>query len=232
MINFITSLGADEHVTELLDLDISEEGTKYLLMVTKYGYIKKTALEEYKNINKNGLIAMRLKEDDRLVAVLPVKGDEEIIMGTRKGMAIRFSIDDDNVRPLSRSASGVHGMRLKEGDDVVGVVVAAEKDIFTISADGNAKRSAASAYRLQGRNGQGTINFKKGYEVVALVAADDRDELVGISEQGITIRIPANQISSKKAKGGQGVILQRLEEGDRIASIDVVSEPEEDEEDS
>lgn len=232
MINFITSLGADEHVTELLDLDISEEGTKYLLMVTKYGYIKKTALEEYKNINKNGLIAMRLKEDDRLVAVLPVKGDEEIIMGTRKGMAIRFSIDDDNVRPLSRSASGVHGMRLKEGDDVVGVVVAAEKDIFTISADGNAKRNAASAYRLQGRNGQGTINFKKGYEVVALVAADDRDELVGISEQGITIRIPANQISSKKAKGGQGVILQRLEEGDRIASIDVVSEPEEDEENS
>ena len=232
MINFITSLGADEHVTELLDLDISEEGTKYLLMVTKYGYIKKTALEEYKNINKNGLIAMRLKEDDRLVAVLPVKGDEEIIMGTRKGMAIRFSIDDDNVRPLSRSASGVHGMRLKEGDDVVGVVVAAEKDIFTISADGNAKRNAASAYRLQGRNGQGTINFKKGYEVVALVAADDRDELVGISEQGITIRIPADQISSKKAKGGQGVILQRLEEGDRIASIDVVSEPEEDEENS
>ena len=147
-------------------------------------------------------------------------------------MAIRFSIDDDNVRPLSRSASGVHGMRLKEGDDVVGVVVAAEKDIFTISADGNAKRNAASAYRLQGRNGQGTINFKKGYEVVALVAADDRDELVGISEQGITIRIPANQISSKKAKGGQGVILQRLEEGDRIASIDVVSEPEEDEENS
>ena len=232
MINFITSLGADEHVTELLDLDISEEGTKYLLMVTKYGYIKKTALEEYKNINKNGLIAMRLKDEDRLVAVLPVKGNEEIIMGTRKGMAIRFSIDDDNVRPLSRSASGVHGMRLKEGDDVVGVVVAAEKDIFTISADGNAKRNAASAYRLQGRNGQGTINFKKGYEVVALVAADDRDELVGISEQGITIRIPADQISSKKAKGGQGVILQRLEEGDRIASIDVVSEPEEDEENS
>ena len=74
--------------------------------------------------------------------------------------------------------------------------------------------------------------LKKGYEVVALVAADDRDELVGISEKGITIRIPADQISSKKAKGGQGVILQRLEEGDRIASIDVVSEPEEDEENS
>lgn len=232
MINFITSLGADEHVTELLDLDISEDGTKYLLMVTKYGYIKKTALEEYKNINKNGLIAMRLKDEDRLVAVLPVKGDEEIIMGTRKGMAIRFSIDDENVRPLSRSASGVHGMRLKEGDDVVGVVVAAEKDIFTISADGNAKRNAASAYRLQGRNGQGTINFKKGYEVVALVAADDTDELVGVSEQGITIRIPADQISSKKAKGGQGVILQRLEEGDRIASIDVVTEMDESEEEN
>lgn len=235
MINFITSLGRDEYVTEMLDIDAAEEGTKYLLMVTKFGYVKKTALEEYKNINKSGLIAIRLKEDDRLVAVLPVKGDEEIIIGTRRGMAIRLSIDDEEVRPLSRSASGVHGIRLKSSeesgaDDVVGVVIAADKDIFTISADGNAKRNAESAYRVQKRNGQGTINFKKGFEVVALVAADDKDELVGVSEQGITIRIPADQISSKKAKGSQGVILQRLEEGDRIASIDVVTEPEETEE--
>ena len=232
MINFITSLGSDEYVTEMLDIDAAEEGTKYLLMVTKFGYVKKTALEEYKNINKSGLIAIRLKEDDRLVAVLPVKGDEEIIIGTRRGMAIRLSINDEEVRPLSRSASGVHGIRLKSSeesgaDDVVGVVIAADKDIFTISADGNAKRNAESAYRVQKRNGQGTINFKKGFEVVALVAADDKDELVGVSEQGITIRIPADQISSKKAKGSQGVILQRLEEGDRIASIDVVTEPEE-----
>ena len=232
MINFITSLGQDEYVTEMLDIDAAGEGTKYLLMVTKYGYIKKTALEEYKNINKNGLIAIRLKDEDRLVAVLPVKGDEEIIIGTRRGMAIRLSIDDDEVRPISRAASGVHGIRLKSSDkdgsdDVVGVVIASDKDIFTISADGNAKRNAASAYRIQKRNGQGTINFKKGFEVVALVAADDNDELVGVSEQGITIRIPADQISSKKAKGSQGVILQRLEEGDRIASIDVVTEIEE-----
>ena len=235
MINFITSLGADEYVTEMLDIDAAGEGTKYLLMVTKFGYVKKTALEEYKNINKSGLIAIRLKDDDRLVAVLPVKGDEEIIIGTRGGMAIRFSIDDDQVRPLSRATSGVRGIRLKSSgengtDDVVGVVVAADKDIFTISADGNAKRNAESAYRVQRRSGQGTINFKRGFEVVALVAADDNDELVGVSEQGITIRIPASQISSKKAKGSQGVILQRLEEGDRIASIDVVTEMEETEE--
>lgn len=95
-------------------------------------------------------------------------------------------------------------MRLKEGDDVVGVVVAAEKDIFTISADGNAKRNAASAYRLQGRNGQGTINFKKGYEVVALVAADDRDELVGISNREspsvfLPTRFPARKQKEDRA---------------------------------
>lgn len=223
MINFITSLGTDEYVTEMVDIDTAAEGTKYLLMVTKHGYVKKTALEEYQNIRNNGIIAINLKaDDDRLVAVWPVRGDEEIIIGTRGGMAIRISIDDDTVRPLSRGAAGVHGMRLKEGDEVVGVVIADEKDIFTISADGNAKRNAQTAYRLQGRNGQGTINFKKGFEVVALVAADDKDELVGVSEHGITIRIPADQISSKKAKGAQGVILQRLEEGDRIASIDVV----------
>ena len=105
---------------------------------------------------------------------------------------------------------------------MVGACIAADKDIFTISADGNAKRNKASAYHIQSRNGKGVRNFKKGYEVVALVAADDSDELVGVSEQGITIKTRASQITSKKAKAGQGVILQRLEEGDRIASIDVL----------
>ena len=117
-----------------------------------------------------------------------------------------------------------------EEDEVVGAVIAADKDIFTISADGNAKRNKADAYRIQGRNGMGVRNFKKGFEVVALVAADDNDELVGVSEQGITIKTKASQITSKKAKAGQGVILQRLEDGDRIASIDVLSGDEEEEE--
>ena len=104
MINFITSLGTDEYVTEMVDIDTAAEGTKYLLMVTKHGYVKKTALEEYQNIRNNGIIAINLKaEDDRLVAVWPVRGDEEIIIGTRGGMAIRISIDDDTVRPLSLS---------------------------------------------------------------------------------------------------------------------------------
>lgn len=85
-------------------------------------------------------------------------------------------------------------------DEVVGAVIAADKDIFTISADGNAKRNKADAYRIQGRNGMGVRNFKKGFEVVALVAADDNDELVGVSEQGITIKTKASQITSKKPR--------------------------------
>lgn len=223
LINFIPNLARDERVTELLDLDNVQEGTKYLLMVTKKGYVKKTDLAEYKNINKNGLISIRLNEGDRLAAVLAITGEEEIILGTKDGMAIRFSVDDSEVRSMGRAAAGVHGIKLAGDDEVVGACIAADKDIFTISADGNAKRNKASAYHIQSRNGKGIRNFRRGYEVVALVAADDKDELVGVSEQGITIKTKASQIVSKKTKAGQGVILQRLEDGDRIASIDVLS---------
>lgn len=223
LINFIPNLARDERVTELLDLDNVQEGTKYLLMVTKKGYVKKTELAEYKNINKNGLISIRLNEGDRLAAVLAITGEEEIILGTKDGMAIRFSVDDSEVRSMGRAAAGVHGIKLAGDDEVVGACIAANKDIFTISADGNAKRNKASAYHIQSRNGKGIRNFRRGYEVVALVAADDKDELVGVSEQGITIKTKASQIVSKKTKAGQGVILQRLEDGDRIASIDVLS---------
>lgn len=223
LINFIPNLARDERVTELLDLDNVQEGTKYLLMVTKKGYVKKTELAEYKNINKNGLISIRLNEGDRLAAVLAITGEEEIIIGTKDGMAIRFSVDDSEVRSMGRAAAGVHGIKLAGDDEVVGACIAADKDIFTISADGNAKRNKASAYHIQSRNGKGIRNFRRGYEVVALVAADDKDELVGVSEQGITIKTKASQIVSKKTKAGQGVILQRLEDGDRIASIDVLS---------
>ena len=223
LINFIPNLARDERVTELLDLDNVQEGTKYLLMVTKKGYVKKTELAEYKNINKNGLISIRLNEGDRLAAVLAITGEEEIILGTKDGMAIRFSVDDSEVRSMGRAAAGVHGIKLAGDDEVVGACIAANKDIFTISADGNAKRNRASAYHIQSRNGKGIRNFRRGYEVVALVAADDKDELVGVSEQGITIKTKASQIVSKKTKAGQGVILQRLEDGDRIASIDVLS---------
>lgn len=223
LINFIPNLARDERVTELLDLDNVQEGTKYLLMVTKKGYVKKTELAEYKNINKNGLISIRLNEGDRLAAVLAITGEEEIILGTKDGMAIRFSVDDSEVRSMGRAAAGVHGIKLAGDDEVVGACIAADKDIFTISADGNAKRNKASAYHIQSRNGKGIRNFRRGYEIVALVAADDKDELVGVSEQGITIKTKASQIVSKKTKAGQGVILQRLEDGDRIASIDVLS---------
>ncbi len=223
LINFIPNLARDERVTELLDLDNVQDGTKYLLMVTKKGYVKKTELAEYKNINKNGLISIRLNEGDRLAAVLAITGEEEIILGTKDGMAIRFSVDDSEVRSMGRAAAGVHGIKLAGDDEVVGACIAADKDIFTISADGNAKRNKASAYHIQSRNGKGIRNFRRGYEVVALVAADDKDELVGVSEQGITIKTKASQIVSKKTKAGQGVILQRLEDGDRIASIDVLS---------
>ena len=154
-------------------------------MVTKKGYVKKTELAEYKNINKNGLISIRLNEGDRLAAVLAITGEEEIILGTKDGMAIRFSVDDSEVRSMGRAAAGVHGIKLAGDDEVVGACIAADKDIFTISADGNAKRNKASAYHIQSRNGKGIRNFRRGYEVVALVAADGRASFSSVSRMGI-----------------------------------------------
>lgn len=228
LINFIPSLTPGEKVTELYDIDDSEVDTaKYLFMVTKFGYVKKTSVDEYRNIRQNGLIAIKLRENDSLVTVLHVSGGEKIFLATKKGMGICFP--EDEVRAMGRATGGVRGIDLGCDDEVIGAVIAeSDRDIITISSDGQAKRNPVSSYRAQSRNGKGTRNFKRGYEVVAVITAVDDDDLVGVSEKGVTIKVRVADISTKKSRGSQGVSIQNLEEGDRVASIDVI--PKDDEE--
>ena len=228
LINFIPSLTPGEKVTELYDIDDSEVDTaKYLFMVTKFGYVKKTSVDEYRNIRQNGLIAIKLRENDSLVTVLHVSGGEKIFLATKKGMGICFP--EDEVRAMGRATGGVRGIDLGRDDEVIGAVIAeSDRDIITISSDGQAKRNPVSSYRAQSRNGKGTRNFKRGYEVVAVITAVDDDDLVGVSEKGVTIKVRVADISTKKSRGSQGVSIQNLEEGDRVASIDVI--PKDDEE--
>lgn len=228
LINFIPSLTPGEKVTELYDIDDSEVDTaKYLFMVTKFGYVKKTSVDEYRNIRQNGLIAIKLRENDSLVTVLHVSGGVKIFLATKKGMGICFP--EDEVRAMGRATGGVRGIDLGRDDEVIGAVIAEpDRDIITISSDGQAKRNPVSSYRAQSRNGKGTRNFKRGYEAVAVITAVDDDDLVGVSEKGVTIKVRVADISTKKSRGSQGVSIQNLEEGDRVASIDVI--PKDDEE--
>lgn len=229
LINFIPSLTPGEKVTELFDVDNADLDTaKYLFMVTKKGFVKKTETVEYKNIRQNGLIAVKLREGDSLVTVHHVAGGEKVFLATKDGMGICFPESD--VRAMGRATGGVRGIDLKINDEVIGAVIAEEgKDIITISSDGQAKRNPISSYRAQSRNGKGTRNFKRGYEVVAVVTAADDDELVGVSEKGVTIKVRVADITAKKSRGSQGVSIQNLEEGDRVASIDNIPKDEEEE---
>jgi DNA gyrase subunit A len=227
-------ISAEEKVLSLLALGKDDEtlGTKYLLMVTKGGIIKKTALEEFENVRKSGLIAINLKKGDTLRSVRKTTGQDEIILVTKNGLAIRFKEKD--LRSMGRSAAGIRGIRLKKGDEVIGAdVIRVSKPIepgkqkekiknylLVVSENGYGKRTDLDEYRLQGRGGTGikTVQMtpKTGKLVASRVLTDEED-LIVISQRGQVIRTEISQIS-KLSRSTQGVRLMRLEDGDKIAS--------------
>ena len=217
--NLISGLAPGEKVTEIFDAS-SFGDFEYLLMMTRNGYVKKTRLSEYENVRRNGLIAINLRGGDELIKVVCTKGDEQVILGTRQGMAIVFPESD--VKATGRASSGVIGIRFKKGltDEVVGGdVLKPEDEVLTISEDAYAKRNKATAYSVQQRGGQGARNFKKESTVVGLVTVRGDEELIVMTQSGIVIRVPVDSISLKKGKNTIGVKVQRLEDTDRIASI-------------
>ncbi len=229
IINFLPNLAPGEKVTELFDIDKSAE-TKYLFMITRRGYVKKTAFSEYTNVRKSGIIAITLREGDELIAVRRTNDHDKVVIATRLGMAIRF--DEADVTPQGRQAQGVIGIKLKQaGDEVVGgAVVTDEQEILTVSEDGFAKRNKAEAYTIQKRGGMGSRNFGKNKKAVGLVSVQDDDEIITITEGGQVIRVPVNTVSVKKSKTVQGVRLVKLQEGDRVSSIAVTPKDDIDEE--
>ena len=228
----LLSLDGDERVTAIIPVKAFEEG-KFLLMATKGGTIKKTALMEYDSNRKSGLQAIALKENDELIDVRLTDGTNNVVMVTHEGMSITF--EESDVRAVGRVSQGVLGIRLDEDDYVVGMEPIKEDGqcLLTITENGFGKRTELSEYRVQARAGKGVLTYKitpKTGKVVGIKVVSDDDEVMLITDTGIMIRISCKDISIL-GRSTQGVTLIRTSEGGVVSSIAKLSaEEREDEE--
>lgn len=209
---------ADEKVSAMIQVPEYEEGTN-LVMVTRKGIIKRSSLDLYKNVRKNGVIAITLDDDDELAWVHLTSGDDDLLVATKKGMSIRFHESD--ARLIGRTARGVKAIELSEDDEVVGMaVLRGEGTVLTVSETGYGRRSNIDDYRIQSRGGKGTINYRASSygDVSAIRMVSDDDDIIMISKDGIVIRIPASEISvfSRPAKG---VRVMRVGENDKVVTL-------------
>ncbi len=214
-----------ERITIALNVKDFKEG--FLVMFTKKGIVKKTALDEYSNPRSKGIIAVSLDNGDELIAVKRTTGKNDLIIGTKSGLAARFKEED--VRDVGRTARGVIGIRLSEGDEVVSADVIEENtSLLTVTEKGLGKRTKTEEYPVHGRGGKGVISIKlteRGGNAVGLLQVKDEDEIVLITNSGKLIRTKANSISVQ-GRNTQGVKLMDLEADDRIVSIGRVVEEE------
>jgi len=227
ILNFL-ELSSEEKVLSLhpLGKEDKENGMKYLLMVTKNGIIKKTALEDFDNVRRSGLIAISLKKGDVLKSVRKTTGADDIILITKHGQAIHFKEKD--IRPMGRTASGIKGIRLKRGDEVIGIgVTAAVKEkgkeyLLVVTENGFGKRTDLKEYKIQGRGGSGIktahITQKTGLLVASIVLKGDEEDLIVISTKGQVIRVKITSIA-KISRATQGVRIMRLDSGDKVVSV-------------
>lgn len=192
----------------------------YLTMVTKNGIIKRTALSAFKNVRKVGLIAISLDEDDSLRFVRLTTGEDELIIGTRRGMAIRFS--ESGVRTLGRTARGVKAIALGDEDEVVDMArVHPGATLLTVAENGLGRRTALSEYRLQSRGGKGILNYrvdKKGTAVAGIKVVGEDDDVIIITDEGVIIRVPVSDITIQSRYGG-GVRTMRIGEESRVVTL-------------
>jgi DNA gyrase subunit A len=198
----------------------SEEGQQFVFMGTRKGVIKRTDLTAFSNPRAGGIIAMGVEEGDSVIAVDVSDGTEQIFLGTRDGMAIRF--DESDVRPMGRTAYGVRGITLRESDEVVAMEVVREGGtILTVAQNGFGKRTALEEYRLQSRGGVGIINIQtsdRNGKVVGIAYVHDDDEVMLISQQGKILRMVTKDIRAI-GRATQGVRLLGVEEGDEVVSV-------------
>src|SRR6266508_2761847 len=198
---------------------------RYVLMVTKKGVIKKTALSDFQNIRSNGIIAINIDEGDELLDVVTTDGNKRIFIATHNGFAIRF--DEKNARPMGRATRGTRGIDLRKDDFVVSLCAVSADDserMLSVSEQGYGKQTSISTYRLQSRGGKGVINMKtteKTGKVVAVFPVDEESEIMIITQQAKLIRLEAGQIR-KTGRSAQGVRLIKTDEGDRVTSASLV----------
>lgn len=227
----ILQLEPDEKITTMIPIKEFTDD-KYLVMATRQGVIKKTALTEYDSSRKNGLIGINLREGDELINVRLMEENDEVIIGTRTGYAIRFGSKD--ARALKRTSIGVRGISLREGDEVVGMdIVSDDRYVLCVSENGYGKLTSGEQYRSQNRGGKGVQTYKvtkKTGELIGFCVIDRSDEIMMINNQGVVIKLEASDISTV-GRNTQGVRLMKLKDGEQIATISKVykEDPEEEE---
>lgn len=219
-VNFL-SLLQKERITSIIPIKNYDED-KYLVAVTKDGTIKKTAISEYNTNRSNGIIAIKLKDDDQLIDIKQTNGDDNIIIVTKKGKCICFSEDD--VRPMGRIAAGVRAIKLDKNDEVVSMsLVHKDQKLLVVTENGYGKRTPAKDYKIQVRGGKGLLTYDKtkfaktGLLVGAMVV-DDEDEILLINSDGIIIRIKADEVS-ELGRTTQGVKIMKVEDGSKIVAM-------------
>ena len=230
-----------QHVANLLQLQPGEtiqtvlsipnyEVTKYLVLATRSGKVKKTALAEYDSPRQGGLIAVRLMTDengevaDELIGAALCNAEDDIILVSKLGMSLKFAADDDQLRPMGRQTAGVQGMKFRDGDELLAMDVVwgdTDKDLLVVTNEGFAKRTAISEYRLQGRNGFGVKALQlaegRGSLVGAVIVAED-DQILAIMKSGKVIRSDVAEVK-RTGRTTQGVTLAKPDKGDEIISI-------------
>jgi DNA gyrase subunit A len=193
---------------------------KYVVLATAEGIIKKTSLDAFSNPRKAGVNAMNIPDSDELIEAAITDGSYEIVLATRKGMAIRFP--EDKIRPMTRSAYGVKGITLAMGDRVIGMVaVGRDSSLLVVTENGYGKRTSIEDYRMTNRGGKGVINVKtseRNGEVVVIKEVLDSDELILITNHGIANRQAVSQIKVI-GRNTQGVRLINLGKGDKVTDV-------------
>ena len=232
LMNFLEISSSDKVLSVLpLNKEDKENKVKHLVMVTKKGIIKKTPLKDFENVRRNGLIAIKLKPEDSLCSVKKIADGDEMILATKNGQSIRFTEKD--VRPMGRPAAGIRGIKLKKGDEVIGMEIikkAKEKEFILVLTDnGFGKRTPTSEYKVQGRGGSGVrtahITTKTGQLAKIEIIFDEQD-LIVISQKGQVIRTKISSIP-KLGRDTQGVKIMKMKPGDKVASGACLTEKEE-----
>ena len=219
------SLDAGEKVSAVIPIQNFAEG-KYLLMATKNGLIKKTALKEYDSTRKTGLQGITLKEDDELIGVRLTDGEDNVVLVTRNGMCITF--DEKDVRPIGRVAQGVIGIRIDQDDELIGmesVIVGGRATLLAITENGFGKRTELDEYRVQNRGGKGVITYKitpKTGKLIGVRIAIEGDDVMLVTNTGTIIRLKVDDISVL-GRSTQGVTLMRTNDGGKVVSVETLN---------
>ena len=222
----LLSLDAGEKISAVIPLQNFAEG-KYLLMATKKGIIKKTALAEYNSARKTGLLSITLKDDDELIDVRLTDGEDNVLLVTKEGICITF--DEKDVRPMGRSAQGVIGIRLNDEDEVISmesVLAGGNATLLAITENGFGKRTELDEYRVQTRGGKGVMTYKitpKTGKLVGAKVATEEDDVMLITDSGTIIRLKVKDISVL-GRATQGVTLMRTSDGGQVVSIETISQ--------